>query len=186
MTPQNLNLSNLPIRKNGQIDKNAEKPSTAGVLFYRFLIIAALFMAFCIISVTVYAFISKSLARGKPLYTIPARKTEETADVISVEDAVFSSIGRIRSSTGDEAPKTVIVSIAFPYDKEDVPFLEEFVSKIMEFRSITDSYFQSFSAEDLKNKGETAIKQDLLSKYNAVLKLGKIPALYFNDFIILE
>jgi flagellar basal body-associated protein FliL len=180
MMPHNLILTNLPPVKNSA---KKEKNSLAGVLLCRFLSIVLFLITLCIVGVTIYVFISKSLARGKPLYAVPA---PETVVIVSPEDAVFSSVGRLRGFTADKPSQTVIVSIAFPYDKEDIPFVEELVSKIIDFRTIALSYFQHFSAETLKKKGEGEVKKDLLNSYNGILKLGRISTLYFNDFIIIE
>jgi flagellar basal body-associated protein FliL len=141
-------------------------------------------MALTIITVTVYSFISKSLAKGKPVYTVPAKEMTETLQ--PVDSNIFTGIGRIRTITADKEPKTVIVSIAFPYDKADVPFMEELASKIADFRSITFSFFNNFSADDLRKQSYESIKTALLNRYNTALQLGQIQALYFNDFMIVD
>jgi flagellar basal body-associated protein FliL len=102
------------------------------------------------------------------------------------EDRVFTGIGRLRLATGDPLPATVVVSVAFLYAPEDRSFSEELASRVGDFRSLTAGYFKSFGAAELKLKDEDRIKADLLERYNAVLRLGKIGVLYFNDFIIIE
>ncbi|MDR2792906.1 MAG: flagellar basal body protein FliL [Treponema sp.] len=156
--------------------------STSGVILYRCLLIIAVLLALTIASVTVYTFISRSFAKGKPLYALP--DGEPPLVLPAVEDNIFSGIGRIRTFTADN--QTAIVSIAFPYNKEDIPFTEELVSKIIDFRNIAFTYFNSRYAEALQNTSEDTIKAELVSQYNGILKLGRIPALYFNDFMILK
>ncbi|MDR1220370.1 MAG: flagellar basal body protein FliL [Treponema sp.] len=161
----------------------AGSASAASVILYRCLLVAAALLALTIVSVTAYTVISRSFAKGKPVYTLPEQDTS-APDVAAVEDNIFSAIGRIRTFTADN--QTAIVSIAFPYNREDVPFTEEIVSKITDFRNITFAFFNSRSAEELRNMGEDAVKAELLNQYNGVLKLGRIPLLYFNDFMTLE
>ncbi|MDR2194140.1 MAG: flagellar basal body protein FliL [Treponema sp.] len=154
----------------------------SGIIWYRCLLIIAVLVALTIVSVTVYTFIARSFAKGKPVYTIPDREQPPAPPV--VEDNIFFGIGRIRTFTADN--QTAIVSIAFPYNREDVPFTEELVSKIIDFRNITVTYFNSQSAASVQDRGEDAVKAELLNQYNGVLKLGRIPLLYFNDFMILQ
>jgi flagellar basal body-associated protein FliL len=104
----------------------------------------------------------------------------------SGEDRVFTGIGRLRLATGDPQPATVVVSVAFLYAPEDRAFSEELASRVGNFRSLTAEYFKSSGAAELKLKDEDRIKADLLERYNAILRLGKISVLYFNDFIIIE
>jgi flagellar basal body-associated protein FliL len=154
----------------------------AGVIFYKILCIAAVSQGLFIASVTTYTFIARSLAKGKPLYTVPSKTVSHPQPA----DNIFTGIGRIRAITGDNLPQTVVVSIAFPYDKTDVPFAEELASQIAEFRALTFSFFKSLSAEDIRRMGEDSIKTILLDRYNATLRLGRISVLYFNDFMTLE
>jgi flagellar basal body-associated protein FliL len=155
-----------------------------GVIFYRILCIAAVLQALFIISVTFYTVIARSLAKGKPLYTIPSNTVPQPEP--QQADNIFPGIGKIRAITGDSIPQTVIVSIAFPYDRADAPFTEELASQITEFRAITISFFKSLSAKDVYNMGEDSIKEALLNRYNSTLRLGRIPVLYFNDFMVIE
>jgi flagellar basal body-associated protein FliL len=80
----------------------------------------------------------------------------------------------------------VVLTAVFPYHPGDRPFSEELVSRIREFRNITSGYFAALPVEELRRRGESAVKEELLSRYNAVLRLGKIEVLYFNDFMIIE
>ncbi|MDR0556348.1 MAG: hypothetical protein LBG43_00535 [Treponema sp.] len=170
-------------------DRNAAGATSAGsasgvsLIVYHCLVAGAILLALTIASVTVYTVISRSFAKGEPVYALP-EKHPSAPDALAVDGGIFSAIGRVRTFTADN--QTVIVSIAFPYNKEDVPFTEELVSKIMDFRNITFAFFNSRSAEELRNMGEDAVKVELLSQYNGVLKLGRIPLLYFNDFMTLE
>ncbi|MDR1128818.1 MAG: flagellar basal body protein FliL, partial [Treponema sp.] len=99
---------------------------------------------------------------------------------------IFTGIGRIRASTGAPEPATVILSIAFPYPSQDRAFSEELAARIGDFRSGAIAYFASLSTEELRQKDEAAIKTELLGRFNDLLRLGRITALYFSDYLIIE
>jgi flagellar basal body-associated protein FliL len=80
----------------------------------------------------------------------------------------------------------VILQAAFPYFPGDRPFSEELVSRIRDFRSLTADYFGALSPEELRIKGEDEVKAELLAQYNALLRLGQISTLYFNEFMLID
>jgi flagellar basal body-associated protein FliL len=80
----------------------------------------------------------------------------------------------------------VILQAAFPYFPGDRPFSEELVSRIRDFRSLTTGYFAALSPEELRSKGEDEVKAELLAQYNALLRLGRITILYFNEFMLID
>lgn len=98
----------------------------------------------------------------------------------------FTGIGRVRAESAGNPSATVIVSIVFPYDPGDRTFSEELASRLREFRELASDLIASQTAEQLGTLGEGGMKKELLRRYNALLRLGKIETLYFNDFLILE
>ena len=113
----------------------------------------------------------------------------DSSDYSDSEYSVFTGIGRLRipiTGSNTEPAATMILSIAFPYPHNDRPFTEELASKITDFKIITTEYFSSLSAASISNLNEDAAKAELLRRYNALLRLGKIEALYFSDLIIIE
>jgi hypothetical protein len=143
------------------------------LVLYRVLLGLVLVLALGIAGGTGYA-----LLRRPP--SAPPR--EETGD----DQRIFTGIGRIRASTGGEVPAAVILSVSFPYDPEDRFFAEELSARVGDFRLQSAGYFASLSAEDLARLDEGEIKAELLRRYNAALRLGKIGRLYFNEFMIIE
>jgi len=98
--------------------------------------------------------------------------------------AVFTGIGRLRIPV--ESTNTIIVlTISFPYPANDRPFAEELASRLGEFRSIAIGYFSSLPAEKVSRPDEEAAKAEILKRYNALLRLGKIQTLWFTDFTVL-
>ena len=107
----------------------------------------------------------------------------------STETQVFNGIGRLRipvAGIDNASTATLIVSIAFPYPPADRSFTEELASKISSFKSIANDYFSSLPAAAFIEYNEENIKAELLKRFNALLRLGKIEVLYFNDLLILE
>lgn len=102
------------------------------------------------------------------------------------EESYFTGLGRIRAQTADPKPAAVVVSIVFPYDKQDRAFTEELSTHLSQFREIAVEYFSSQSALTLKNLGEDRIKAELLIRFNRLLRLGSIKTLHFNDYMIIE
>ncbi|MDL2228788.1 flagellar basal body protein FliL [Treponema sp. OttesenSCG-928-L16] len=144
----------------------------AGIAFILVLIIAA---------GTVYALAGRSSGsvRSSPP---PAAEQGQTAPA---GESIFTGIGRIRTNTSG-ARAAVIADIAFPYYPEDIAFSEELVSRIGDFRRETEQYFSSYPADELRMMDESALKADLLGRYNKLLRLGRIERLYFNDFMIVD
>jgi flagellar basal body-associated protein FliL len=100
--------------------------------------------------------------------------------------AYFTGIGKIRAATSDKKPATVVVSIAFPYDRGDTAFGEELAAKTKEFREIARGFFSSRSAAELRAATDAELKGEVLKRFNAVLRLGKIDALFFNDYLLID
>jgi len=100
------------------------------------------------------------------------------------EMSVFSGMGRLRIPLANSS--TLVLTIAFPYSALDTAFTEELAGKIGEFRVIASDYFSSLPAEKIIVLDEEAAKQEILRRYNAVLRLGRIEALYFSDLLIID
>jgi flagellar basal body-associated protein FliL len=167
------------------------------VIVSRILLILSLVLAFVILAGTLYA-VYRGPGSG-PVVDFGADKTARPrtgdgagAGAGNQEAAgIFTGIGRLRipvaagSGTGAENA-TLILSIVFPYPPRDRAFAEELASRVGEFRRVAVDYFSSRPAEELRNPDEGALKAELLRRYNAILMLGNIETLYFNDLLIFE
>jgi flagellar basal body-associated protein FliL len=105
---------------------------------------------------------------------------------VSPDAAIFTGLGRLRCPTAGPGPVLVILQASFPYFPGDRPFSEELVFRLRDFRSLTAAYFAALSPEELRSKGEDQVKAELLEKYNALLRLGRIETLYFNEYMVVE
>jgi flagellar basal body-associated protein FliL len=135
---------------------------------------------------TIYAF-ARSSGKEPLLRTGKINETETSVEIHKTQYdgiRVFSGIGRLRILLSNSS--TMILSIAFPYSAGDFAFTEELASKIGDFKSITSGFFSSLPADKLVNIDEDAVKLELLNRFNAILRLGRIEALYFDDLIILN
>jgi len=120
-----------------------------------------------------------------PILTFGKSGAAPSAAVSSTDDTrVFSGLGRLRIPLVNSS--TLILSIAFPYSASDVTFTEELAGKIGDFRVIASDYFASLPAESLINIDEDTAKAEILRRYNAILRLGRIEALYFGDMMIID
>jgi flagellar basal body-associated protein FliL len=97
---------------------------------------------------------------------------------------VFAGVGRLRIQLKNAS--ILILSVSFPYHAEDWAFAEELAGKISDFRTIVSEYFAALPDEKLINLDETAAKDEILKRYNATLRLGRIEALYFHDLMIID
>jgi len=97
---------------------------------------------------------------------------------------VYSGLERLRIPLSNSS--TLLLSVAFPYSANDIPFTEELAAKINDFKAITTEYFSSLPAENAGQIDEDAAKQEILRRFNASLRLGRIEALYFSDMTVLE
>jgi len=99
---------------------------------------------------------------------------------------IFSGVGRLRIPLAGQPPATVVLSVSFPYPADDQSFAEELATRTGDFRSIAIGYFSALRREDIARLDEAATKNEILARYNALLRLGRIQELYFTDLIIID
>ncbi len=148
-------------------------------ILIRILISAAVILAALIVIGTIFAFSRSQDA------SVKTEQTKEPALFLSGGDTrVFSGLGRLRIPLSNSS--VMILSIAFPYLAVDTAFTEELAAKIGDFRTITTDYFSSLPPEKIINIDEDAAKKEILRRFNAGLRLGRIDALYFSDMMIID
>lgn len=122
-----------------------------------------------------------------PLFTLGRTAPAEPAadwHFQSSDIRIFAGIGRLRIPLANSS--VMILSIAFPYPADDIAFTEELASRIGDFKAIAIDYFSSLPVEQLIVIDEEAAKAELLRRYNATLRLGRIGSLYFSDLLIID
>ncbi|MFP3043582.1 flagellar basal body protein FliL [Treponema primitia] len=151
------------------------------VIFYRILLVIVLFLVLVILGGSLYALILRPKSAA-----VPVPPASPAAPLATGDANIFTGLGRLRCPTADPNPGMVILQAAFPYYPGDRPFSEELVSRLKELRNISVAYFAALSVEELGRKSEAEIKAELLSRYNAILRLGQIEILYFNEYMVIE
>ena len=142
---------------------------------YQGLIILLILFVLVFVGGTIYGlFFRANTPESNPLYI------SQTSD----EGQNFTGIGRIRIPTRDSQHGMVIIFVSFVYYPEDKPFSEELALRVGDFRNIIIEYIGSFPIAELHQQSEESLKAELLRRLNAILRLGQIESLYFNDFMI--
>ena len=147
------------------------------------------FLGAIIICGTIGAFLSKKAEPGKGLRRDDPTP-EQTAAIFHREHKkAFTKIGQLRTSTApDEKDRRVVVVVTpwLEYAGDDEAFYEELDTKLRSIKAIVTNYFVNYTLDQLLSRGEARVKADLLSEINAALVLGKIEAIYFNEYQFLD
>ena len=147
------------------------------------LAIIGLILVF-IIAVSAIALCTKNARPGEGL-----RREDPLPKSVGTEKSAFSEIGQIRvfSREDENEQKSVIVLVPwFEYDGNDKAFYEELDRKHMSLKNLLTTYFATRTKEELLSLGEDKIKSELKAQVNDTLVLGKISAVYFNDYIFFD
>ena len=102
---------------------------------------------------------------------------------------IWTGMGRLRcplKPEKGETPATAVITVTFPYNDADIGFKQELARANVTFRAETAGLFASLPPSSPLLADESALKTALLSRYNALIRLGSIEALYFPDFLIIE
>jgi len=161
-----------------------KKPFLPADKFSRTFYIALLSILGCLILLIVIGTIF-GLARSQtnPLLKFGGSAREEqtgTQDDIRV----FAGLGRLRIQLVNSS--TLLLTIAFPYNANDGAFTEELAAKISGFRTIASNYFSSLPQDSIIQIDEDAAKLEILKRFNADLRLGRIETLYFSDMMVID
>ncbi len=94
---------------------------------------------------------------------------------------------RLAPEQGSSEPGAVLVVTPWlAYESNDSAFYEELVSKKKIFSSYILECFSGKTKNALLSIGEKEVKKNLLDRMNAALSLGKIGAIYFDDYMFLD
>jgi hypothetical protein len=128
--------------------------------------------------------------RPEPRAEIAVTGDADTGGVSERERRIFTGMGRLRVRLAAQAESenggTAVVTVVFPYDDSDRAFVEELAHNIGKFRVLTVDYFESLPVGSPLLADEQTLKAALLSRYNSLLRLGRIDTLYFSEFMIIN
>jgi len=169
--------------------KKVITPTSWGLLIaYRVIVALLLVMVLVLVSGSLYAVLRSS--DSPPLFRMGGGDNgveQGRGNAVPTGPVnIFAGIGRLRIPLAGEPSATIIISISFPYSADDRAFAEELASRIGDFRSIATEYFAALTPEKAAVLNEDAAKNDILKRYNALLRLGQIDTLYFGDLMVVE
>jgi flagellar basal body-associated protein FliL len=121
---------------------------------------------------------------AEPILTFGSAAAPQYTITQADDIRVFSGLGRMRIPLSDSS--IMILSIAFPYAANDIAFTEELASRVNNLRELSIDYFSSLPPDGLIQIDEEAAKQEILRRFNASLRLGRIEDLYFSDLMIIN
>ena len=112
--------------------------------------------------------------------TVPAAAAHEG-------DGYFTGIGRLRITLAGKgnAPMLVVTPV-LPYDAADKSFKAELAANTEQLRRIITDYFSGLEYGEGALADEAELKRNIMEEINKTLRLGKITALYFEEFVLLE
>ena len=147
-----------------------------------FLILLLCGILFVIIFVSAYFLFSKPEDKINEY-----RKVDNPVNLQkSVDYSVFSDFGRLRTFTADNPQIPVVVLPFISYKTENSFLYEELCQKQRKIRTIILQFFTKKTQKELFSIGEEVIKSEILKLINEELTMGKIEALYFEEYIFLE
>lgn len=153
------------------------------------LLLATILLAALIILGTIAAFIAGK--RPGMAYRKSDPQTVEELKGPQKKQKQFKEFGTLRSRLlseegSKEAGPVLVVTPWLSYENDDSAFYEELVAKKKLFESYILEFFSSKTKNALLSIGEKEAKKQLLERFNQQLSLGKINAIYFDDYIFLD
>ena len=104
--------------------------------------------------------------------------------------STYNSLGQLRPLTKAEGAgkdgAVLVVSPWFTYPEGDTPLFEEISQKDRLIKNVITEYFAGRTKSELLAMGEKNVKAELLNLVNDQLVLGKISAIYFDQYIFLQ
>ena len=148
---------------------------------YNFLIGLIILLVILIITGTLIAFLRLDNSSQKDVPT-----PVYSPHVLREGKAIYSELKQIRTISADKEPATIVLNPFLEYDADNIPLREEIVQKKEELKNIITSWFLQRSWYSIETQKESDIKNALLVEINNSLKMGRISAIYFEEFKVLH
>lgn len=144
------------------------------------------FLYFCIFLILLIIIIGTFLVFVVDLFSAEKSDVKSTvAEQIQFDNQeIYKKLGKIRSVTKDGIP--LVISVYFPFDKDDTEFYEEISVKNESIKSMISGFFVNYTLDEIKTKGETFVKSELLKKINGKLVLSQIKEIYFEEYVFFD
>ena len=155
------------------------------ILVYIIIALIAV-IVFC----TVTAFLAKKAQFGLYRHKDPA-SVQEISGSKKSELNEFKEFGTLRVLTKSDDPdvsigENLVITPWFLYKKGDDAFYEELCHKKKKIMALFLDYFAGHTQKEILSLRKKKVKEELLFKINEQLVMGKISALYFDDYIFLK
>ena len=147
---------------------------------YNFLIYLVSFLVILIVTGTLIAFLRKdesSIRNETPVYSPYTLRDGK---------AIYSEFKQIRTVSLDKEPATIVLNPFLEYDITNIPLREELVQKKEILKNAITSWFLQRSWYSIETQKESDIKNALLTEINNNLKMGRVSAIYFEEFNVVH
>lgn len=152
------------------------------------LVTLAILIVLAIAGVTAVFYV-KNKGKIEPVYR-RAQTVPQSGNSSKTQEDAFADVGQIRvfskKSEDEESSPLVVVSPWFSYPEGDRQLYEELSSKEKQIRAVVAGYFATLTMDEARRKGEVRVKEELLEIINSNLVMGKIHAVYFNEYIFID
>ncbi|MBQ6780656.1 MAG: hypothetical protein IJP62_05420 [Treponema sp.] len=153
------------------------------------LVVTLAGIAVVIILGTAVAIFSKKAVPGAGLRKNDPTPEQTAAIFQKQQKSAFTKIGQLRTSTApdeNDNRSVIVITPWLEYAGNDAAFFEELDTKLRSIRASITNYFNNFTKDQLLFRGESLVKADLLFQINESLVLGKVTAIYFNEYQFLD
>lgn len=100
--------------------------------------------------------------------------------------AIYSELKQIRATSADSLSATIVLNPFLEYDSDNIPLQEEIVKKKSSIKNAIIEWFSGHTWLQIESKSEGEIKIALLNKINNMLQMGKISAIYLEEFRVIH
>ncbi|MGE5654547.1 MAG: flagellar basal body-associated protein FliL [Bacillota bacterium] len=120
---------------------------------------------------------------------------QATAQPVNSAVVLKKDLGEFLTDLADQSTRRFVkakVVIGYPEvkikkflsEKKDPSLEEELAAKDTEIKDLVFSVLRSKTADELKGEKVERVKQEIVTRINALLTSGKILAVYFSDIVI--
>ena len=143
------------------------------------------FLKYVLFAIVLIIIVGSVFSLFKKKNTDEVLRSERPSEIRG-KKALYSDLGKLRISTADTTPGTLVVFPVLEYNSEDKAFEEELVQKKEDIRKSIIDWFSQKTVYELYTMPENEVKKEVLAEINSILNLSRIKRLYFKDFVILE
>jgi flagellar protein FliL len=179
---QDLNLEDV-----GAGAEDVAGPRKGGLLSGMLLTIlkwAAIGIGAVIVIVTVTVITVKIVSKGNQQQGLAAVSPEYSTK--SEPLASYDDIEQIRGQTADLPPATFLLQVSLGYSTEEADVSVEIGSRKREIQDLILKTISQKKAVDLAPSQYAVVQAELMDMINMVMKTGKVKAVMFRQFLVVQ